>query len=225
MRYAHHVFATLITLLLLSANDAADEPKPKSRDFSLTVSAGGSFILSPRNNNWFNELYAEAKGLREEGPSGTPFSSINPMLSIDAGMRIKDQSWYIKTGLNLALVNVQRETLPVDEASVIDEAAVGGNAIWVEGLFGVRYYFLTERVRPHLGGGLRLTGLVYTSAVVEIMPVSFRVMLAPYAEIGSEIMLSSIVGLSITARYSYFIVVNFPGMHMLEGQAGAVVYF
>lgn len=189
---------------------------------------GGAMILLPSNNlNWWKEFQVTSAGGTVNGnqrtPTNNPFTLANAMFSFEFSFKISLESWFLKTGLNVGFVNV------VDDPTTCfagPKCAVGGVVFWLEGMFGPRYYFLTDNVRPFFELGIRLAGLIYTTQAGDIMPPNFKVLPGVYGTFGLEFIVARDIGITIQARGSYFIIVNFPpGIGGIEGQAGVIAYF
>ncbi|MCC6810778.1 MAG: hypothetical protein IT381_25340 [Deltaproteobacteria bacterium] len=209
---------------------AAEEAQAQYKNSSFGAYGGAAIILPSNNLDWYKQFAITSNGGRlatgETAPQGNPFSLANAMFSFEFNFKISLESWFLKTGLNIGFLTVVRDdTAGPFPGAGAGKIAQGGVVFWLEGVFGPRYYFLTDNIRPFLEIGIRLAGAAYTTQANDIMPANWKVMPAVYGQFGMEFIVARDIGITILARYSRFIIVNFPGFNMLEGQAGVISYF
>jgi hypothetical protein len=209
-------------LLVLGASRA--EAQYKNTSFG--AYAGVALLLPPTNPDWWPELALTAPGTPlpdgRTAPSTHPFALANAMLSLELNFKISLESWFLKTGLNVGILQVSRD----DRVAFPQQGTPqGGVVFWLEGMFGPRYYFLTDTVRPYFELGIRLAGLAYTTNVNAIIPTNWKVIPGVYAQLGLEFIVARDLAITFLARGSYHIVVNFPGFANVEGMAGIISYF
>lgn len=200
---------------------ASDDAAAQYRNLAFGMNAGPGFIIPNNNVEWFREFTVTSNGgtlpTGETAPRGSPFGLVTPVLSLDFAFKISLENWFLKTGLNLGLWSVVRDT-------AFDARLQGGFAIQIEGMFGPRAYFLTDNVRPYFEFGVRLNGMVYTTQVGQVLPTNFRVMPGVYGALGLEIIVMRDVAINFAARYTRYLILNFYGLNMIEGMSGVVLY-
>ena len=116
--------------------------------------------------------------------------------------KISLESWFLKTGLNIGFASLVRDT-------AADPKAQGGLIFWLEGVFGPRYYFATDNIRPFFEIGVRLAGAIPTTQATEVLPLNFKVFPGVYAQLGLEFIVSRDIGLTFLANYCLYPIINF----------------
>lgn len=217
------VVGFVAVVCLVVASDASAQYKNDAWGIS-----GGINVLFPGNNLQFYVEQAAVDPVDPQKfpatvsqlpsgsrfPNGAPFSTLNAVVDFEYVHKLSLDHWWWKTGLNFGLISIVHD--PANNAP-------GGMSVWMEGMFGPKIYFLTDDFRPFGEFGLRVGGLLNVPNA--FIPTKLRVLVGPYATLGLEFIVVRDIALSIAARYTRIITLNFPGYNLVEGLGGMVLYF
>jgi|GEM_PF-6339229 len=148
--------------------------------------------------------------------TAAPYGIVGGLLQFHYAFKIDLERWFLRTAVSVGGVSLVST----------DVRGYYNVGLMVDGAFGARVYFLTDKFRPFAELGVRIGGVPAGGS--QFIPTGFKVIGGLYAMMGMEFIVYRDIALSLDLKYSIIIqpgILNRYSLDIIEPSLGVVFYF